>query len=266
MKYTIGEVASFLNLSRDMIRYYEKRSVIASERNESNNYRTYDNMAVFELLDTIQHKNLNLSIREIEAMRQGDYEHNMSCYLDRYYNELKGELSFGTTLLKRIEELKSRYEASNKNIGSYWTKSMPGRYRYHVVDSINGEFGSIELDSSTSDVLFSDYVNPFVDYGFNSTDDKQSWYADISKNYIDELSIDLPHGCEYEPEGMYLCSLENIGCVKKFDMSAIDRFRKNAYDRYGEKIAINPVRGIIASRFKRAGELHVVIELQIKIG
>jgi len=89
---------------------------------------------------------------------------------------------------------------------------------------------------------------------------------EISKDYIDELSIDLPHGCEYEPEGMYLCSLENIGCVKKFDMSAIDRFRKNAYYRYGEKIAINPVRGIITSRFKRAGELHMVIELQIKIG
>ena len=84
MKYTIGEVANFLHLSRDMIRYYEKRGVIVSERNESNNYRTYDNMAVFELLDTIQHKNLNLSIREIEAMRHGDYEHNMSCYLDRY--------------------------------------------------------------------------------------------------------------------------------------------------------------------------------------
>ena len=47
MKYTIGEVANFLHLSRDMIRYYEKRGVIVSERNESNNYRTYDNMAVF---------------------------------------------------------------------------------------------------------------------------------------------------------------------------------------------------------------------------
>ena len=265
MKYTIGEVANFLHLSRDMIRYYEKRGVIVSERNESNNYRTYDNMAVFELLDTIQHKNLNLSIREIEAMRHGDYEHNMSCYLDRYYYELKSEISFGTTLLKRIEELKSRYETSNQNIGNYWIKSVPGRYRYHVVDSNRGEFGAIELEASISDVLFSDYVNPFVDYGFTSIDDTESWHAIISESYTEELSIDLPHGYEYEPEGTYLCSLVNIGSVKKFDMSAIDMLRKTAYARYGEKIAINPVMGMIASKLKKSGELHVVMEFQIKI-
>lgn len=265
MKYTIGEVANFLHLSRDMIRYYEKRGVIVSERNESNNYRTYDNMAVFELLDTIQHKNLNLSIREIEAMRHGDYEHNMSCYLDRYYDELKSEISFGTTLLKRIEELKSRYEMSNQNIGSYWIKSVPGRYRYHVVDSISGEFGAIELEASISDVLFSDYVNPFVDYGFTSIDDTESWHAVISESYTEELSIDLPHGYEYEPEGTYLCSLVNIGSVKKFDMSAIDMLRKTAYARYGEKIEIKPIIGMIASKLKKSGELHVVMELQIKI-
>ena len=266
MKYTIGEVANFLHLSRDMIRYYEKRGVIVSERNESNNYRTYDNMAVFELLDTIQHKNLNLSIREIESMRHGDYEHNMSCYLDRYYDELKNEISFGTTLLMRIEELKSRYEASNQNIGSYWIKSVPGHYRYHVVDSISGEFGAIELEASISDVLFSDYVNPFVDYGFTSIDDTESWHAVISESYTDELSIDLPHGYEYEPEGIYLCSLVNIGSVKKFDMSAIDMLRKDVSENYSEMVTINPVRGIIASRIKKAGELHVIMELQIKIG
>ena len=82
MKYLIGEVAEFLHISRDMIRYYEKRGMILSERNEVNNYRTYDNMAVFGLLDAIQHKHLNMSIREIEEIRKGDYESNMSRYLD----------------------------------------------------------------------------------------------------------------------------------------------------------------------------------------
>nr|WP_314630944.1 MerR family DNA-binding transcriptional regulator [uncultured Mogibacterium sp.] len=266
MKYTIGEVANFLHLSRDMIRYYEKRGVIVSERNENNNYRTYDNMAVFELLDTIQHKNLNLSIREIEAMRQGDYEHNKSRYLDRYYNELKSEISYGTALLKRIDELKSRYDLREQKIGNSWIKSVSGHYRYHIVDSRKGEFGSIELTVPISEVLFSDYVNPFVDYGFTSIDDMESWYAVISESYTDELSIDLPHGYKYEPEGIYLCSLVNIGSVKKFDMSVIDMFRKDASENYGEMVAINPVRGIIASRIKKDGELHVVMELQIKIG
>lgn len=48
-------------------------------------------------------------------------------------------------------------------------------------------------------------------------------------------------------------------------MSAIDMLRKTAYARYGEKIAINPVIGMIASKLKKSGELHVVMELQIQI-
>lgn len=47
MEYTIGEVSELLNLSRDMIRYYEKQGAIHSKRNETNNYRTYDDMEVF---------------------------------------------------------------------------------------------------------------------------------------------------------------------------------------------------------------------------
>ena len=105
-----------------------------------------------------------------------------------------------------------------------------------------------------------------MDYGFTSIDDTESWHAAISESYTEELSIDLPHGYEYEPAGTYMGSLVNIGSVKKFDMSATDMFRKTAYARYGEKIAINPVIGMIASKLKKSGELHVVMELQIKIG
>lgn len=74
MKYTIGKVADFLHISRDMIRYYEKPGLILSEQNEAINYRIYDNMAVFGLLEAIRHKNLNMIIKEIEKMRHGDYE------------------------------------------------------------------------------------------------------------------------------------------------------------------------------------------------
>jgi hypothetical protein len=48
-------------------------------------------------------------------------------------------------------------------------------------------------------------------------------------------------------------------------MSAIDMLRKTAYARYGEKIEIKPIIGMIASKLKKSGELHVVMELQIKI-
>ncbi len=57
MKYTIGEVANFLHLSRDMIRYYEKkrRDCLGADEQQLSHPTIY---GFFELLDTIQHKNL----------------------------------------------------------------------------------------------------------------------------------------------------------------------------------------------------------------
>ena len=40
--YSIGEVSTLLNLSRDMIRYYEKQGAIRASRGAENNYRRYD--------------------------------------------------------------------------------------------------------------------------------------------------------------------------------------------------------------------------------
>lgn len=54
MNYTIGEVSDILNLSKDMIRYYEKQGVIQSHRNTANNYRYYDTDVIFWLLESIQ--------------------------------------------------------------------------------------------------------------------------------------------------------------------------------------------------------------------
>ena len=49
--YSIGEVSTLLNLSRDMIRYYEKQGAIRASRGAENNYRRYDSMEVFWLLE-----------------------------------------------------------------------------------------------------------------------------------------------------------------------------------------------------------------------
>ena len=189
----------------------------------------------------------------------------MSRYLDDYYDEIKANIAYDTTLLKRIEELKARYAAGNQNIGNYWIRSIPGFYRYHVVNGQSDKFGRIELSSGASELLFSERVNPFVNYGFTSYSDTESWYAGISETYIKELLIKLPEGYEYDLEGMYLCTHVNMGPIGKFDTSIIDKFRKVARESHGYEVEAKPVRGTIASRFKNDGELHVVMELQINI-
>lgn len=47
MEYKIGEVSKILNISKEMIRYYEKQGILKPSRKEDNNYRTYSVMDVF---------------------------------------------------------------------------------------------------------------------------------------------------------------------------------------------------------------------------
>ena len=49
MEYKIGEVSKILNISKEMIRYYEKQGILKPSRKEDNNYRTYSVMDVFLL-------------------------------------------------------------------------------------------------------------------------------------------------------------------------------------------------------------------------
>lgn len=115
MKYTIGEVADFLHVSMDMI---------LSECNEASNYRIYDNMAIFGLLDAIQHKHLDMNIREIEEIRKGDYESNMSRYLDKYYDALNKNLSYGATFLNVLKSLKPDMQHPTRILGIIGLKAF----------------------------------------------------------------------------------------------------------------------------------------------
>lgn len=51
MEYKIGEVSKILNISKEMIRYYEKQGILKPSRKEDNNYRTYSVMDVFLLME-----------------------------------------------------------------------------------------------------------------------------------------------------------------------------------------------------------------------
>ena len=53
MEYQIRDIAELLNISKQMVRYYEQNGVITPKRMEGNNYRVYDIMDYFALGEAI---------------------------------------------------------------------------------------------------------------------------------------------------------------------------------------------------------------------
>ena len=65
MDYKINEIAKILNLSKQMIRYYEQCGVIQPARLEKNNYRVYNTLDYFTLAEAIGLSQFNVNIKDI---------------------------------------------------------------------------------------------------------------------------------------------------------------------------------------------------------
>ena len=92
MSYSIGDVSEALNLSREMIRYYEKCGVLKLSRDTGNNYRSYEIMDVFWLLESLQYRGWGVGIREIQSLRSEDFHIRTPEVLNSYINTLDHEI------------------------------------------------------------------------------------------------------------------------------------------------------------------------------
>lgn len=66
-QYTIGDVSKRLGISRDSLRFYEKKGIITPQKLE-NGYRCYSYEDTRKLLDIMFYRRLNFSIEDINRI------------------------------------------------------------------------------------------------------------------------------------------------------------------------------------------------------
>ena len=66
-EYRIGDVADLVGLSRDALRFYEKKGVITARKKE-NGYRYYSENDIYKLMYVLYHRKMNTSLEEIEGL------------------------------------------------------------------------------------------------------------------------------------------------------------------------------------------------------
>lgn len=64
--YTIGEIAQLFQIPTSTIRYWEEKEIFSVKRNQGNEYREYTLQEIFELLDVIFYRNLNIPIKKMK--------------------------------------------------------------------------------------------------------------------------------------------------------------------------------------------------------
>lgn len=265
MNYSIGEVSDILHLSRDMIRYYEKQGTIHSRRNSSNNYRYYDEMDIFWLLEAIQHKSWGINISEISKVRLNQYAERTSACLEDLADKLEREVAYKTLLLKRLRRLRQGIALSYANVGNFRIDEVPAYYAVHLVDGEGDHYGKIDLPEEAGRQLFSERVIPFTDSGFTLYGERQSWELRIREDYAKELNLALSEEFHFCPKRICLCTNADIGEIGDFQLEAVEELKQYAKRHHYKTKDRAPIRALLADRGVEDGAFHRVVEFQVEI-
>lgn len=262
MEYSIGDVSKILNISKEMIRYYEKQGALKPSRKEENNYRTYSTMDVFFLMEMIRYQTVGLSVKEISSLLENNYMDNYANYLDRYYHLLQDEINFKLLLKERIKEMTIRAKTSQMNLGKYWFKEIPAHDLFFLCNETNDNYDRIYFNDENKKMLFSYDNFAFFESMVLFEEKENTWWYGINKEYASALSLNYNHEKTIEKE-LCLCTMIDMGEIGKFNHDVLkpiyEYIEENHYTIQGT------IRGMIVCRGYQENVFQRILEIQVPI-
>ena len=263
--YSIGEVSTLLNLSRDMIRYYEKQGAIRASRVADNNYRRYDSMEIFWLLEAMQHKSWGIPISEISGIRNHEYTIKTEQFLSEEVKRIRADIHYRELLAQRLEQLQMNMLLSTKNIGCFWVEQIPSVYCCHLVTGRGDEYERINLSEKSSAFIFSDQHLPFFDSGLEVEDDRVEWEMGVQEKYIEAFETEIPDDFIKIPGGVCLCTHIDIGEIGSFNQEVFHILPEFAAEHGFNVPDGAKIRGILLGRGYESGEFRRIVKVHLPI-
>ncbi|KPN89660.1 MerR family transcriptional regulator [Lysinibacillus sp. ZYM-1] len=122
--YTIGQVAKFLGISRDTIKYYEEKALVKPQQNSENGYRTYNRFDIYDLTTVNFYRELDLEIKKIQELRKGKSIEGIQLLLEEKEQEVLEEIAYKKLLLKKLQIVKEDCQKIQQYLGTYTIKEM----------------------------------------------------------------------------------------------------------------------------------------------
>lgn len=108
-EYLIGDVARMVGLSRDALRFYEKKGVICA-RKKDNGYRYYSEDDIYKLMYILYQRKMNTSLEELEGIMRG--QRPVTCIRDR----IKQRMAEEEEAIRRHRQVMTRLKLVEKDI------------------------------------------------------------------------------------------------------------------------------------------------------
>lgn len=262
MEYHIRELSEILQLSCDMIRYYEKKGVICPKRDEKNNYRVYSTMDLLSLAEAVHFKQFDVNIGDFDYMKNNDHSEKFLKHLTMFKKRLTEEVEYKNLLINRADELIERYRISWANLGHFWVKHVPSYCKYRLCSLEEGCFFDITQSTPVLHSLFDRTISPFCDGMIEFSDAADAWNIVIADKYSG--SLDLPkESKEIEPAHFCLCNVVDVDEMGGFSHHCYEPLlefaEKEGYPLTGQLTGILCSKGVEKSVFRRYLEVRMTI-------
>lgn len=127
-KYLIGDVANLMGLSRDTLRYYEKRGILSSEKGD-NGYRYYTDLEIARLLSILYQRKMDLGLDDITTLWTNDtcIDH-LSSLLESRLEEEQHEIRRHQQTIARLHLSKNDCENIQNHLNEVMIGNIPEAY------------------------------------------------------------------------------------------------------------------------------------------
>ena len=127
--YTIGEAAKLLHVSRDTLRFYEKKKLAAPSKAE-NGYRYYAEEDIRMLLDLVFLRKLQCSIQDIQRLYADGSLACAESFLDLRIQEEEKEIRRHQQMLHQLTVTRYTRRKITEALGQYSLRQIPRTYAF----------------------------------------------------------------------------------------------------------------------------------------
>lgn len=261
VEYKISDVSKMLNISKGMIRYYEKEGVLKPGR-QDNNYRVYRTNDIISLIEVLHYQSIGFTIKETVDLLTKNSIENYENKLESYHSRLLEEISYKILLRDRIREMRDRLKACQMNIGKFWFKEIPSHDLYFLCEEKNDNYDRINFDEINKADFFRKGYLSFFDSVVLFGESQNTWWFGINSEYAQTLAVDSDTKKHLDSR-LCLCTLIDMGEIGKFTSDSLLPVKE--YIEENNLTVAGDITGFIICRGYYNGKYQRILEVQVPI-
>ncbi|CEK30526.1 MerR family transcriptional regulator [[Clostridium] sordellii] len=122
--YSVGQVAKFLGVSRDTLKFYEDKGLVNPKKNTENGYREYNQFDIYDITTINFYREIDIEIKKIQEIRKNKSIADLEFLLEEKEQVILDEIEYKKLLLKKVRLIKEDCEKIKQYLGKYTIKEM----------------------------------------------------------------------------------------------------------------------------------------------